>query len=55
MSQTSKERQYEGALVEQVVETEQTDESSVVQEAIQSKEPRRSERARTLTEKGKEF
>ena len=55
MSQTSKESRYEGALVEQVVETEQTDESSILQEAVQSEELRRSERARTLTEKGKEF
>ncbi|XP_045069949.1 uncharacterized protein LOC123484001 [Coregonus clupeaformis] len=55
MSHRSKESQCKGSLVEPVEETEQTDESSVVQEAVQSEEPRRSGRARTLTEKGKEF
>ncbi|XP_056292769.1 uncharacterized protein LOC130207974 [Pseudoliparis swirei] len=55
MSQMSEESQYKGSLVEQVAEAEQRDDSSVVQQAEQFEEPRRSDRARTLTEKGKEL
>lgn len=54
MSQTDKESQY----AVPAIELEQTDESSIVQQAVQSEEPeepRRSERVRKLTEKGKEF
>lgn len=38
-----------------MAEPEQIDELDDIQQAVQSEEPRRSERARTLTEKGKEF
>lgn len=55
MSQTSEETGYVAASTEQAAEPEQTDESGVVQPAVQSKEPRRVERARRLTEKGREF
>ena len=52
MSQASKDKHYEVNAIEQIPEPEQADESGI---AVQSEEPRRSERARTLTEKGKEF
>lgn len=55
MSQTSEETQGVTAAIAQSAEPEQTEESSEVQQAVQSAEPRRGERARTLTEKGKEF
>lgn len=55
MSQTSKDTQCVVATIEQAAEPEQTDVSSIVQQAVQSEEPRRGERARTLTEKGKEY
>ena len=52
MSQISKENHYEVNALEQVSEPEQADECGV---AVQSEEPCRSERAHTLTERGKEF
>ncbi len=54
MSQ-SKESQCVVAGIEQAAEPEQTDESGIVQKAVQSEEPRRGERAHTLTEKGMEY
>lgn len=55
MSHTSKEAQGAAAALEEETELEQTDELSIVQRVTQPKEPRRSERARILTEKGKSF
>ncbi|XP_062413832.1 uncharacterized protein LOC134105270 [Pungitius pungitius] len=53
MSQISKDSHYEGALIEQ--ETRKIDESCVLQKEVQPEELRKGERARTLTEKGREF
>ena len=47
MSETSEQTQVE--------EVKQTEESNIVRQAVQPEEPRQSERARTLTEKGREF
>ncbi|KAL4004275.1 signal-regulatory protein delta [Sarotherodon galilaeus] len=55
MSHTSKEAQGAAAALEEETELEQTDESNIGQNIAPPEEPRRSERARTLTEKGKEF
>ncbi|KAL3970370.1 KRAB domain-containing zinc finger protein [Sarotherodon galilaeus] len=54
MSHTSKETQGAAAALEEETELEQTDESNIGQNIAPPEEPRRSERARTLTEKGKE-
>lgn len=53
MSQTSK--KSIAAAIEHEAEPELTDESNIVQQEVQTEAPRRSKRARTLTEKGKEL
>ena len=53
MSETSEKTLVEVA-DQQVLEIKQTEESNIVQQAVQPEEPRRSERARTLTQKGRD-
>lgn len=54
MSETNEETLGVITVIGQVAETKQINES-VVQQAVQSEEPHRSERTRTLTERGREF